>query len=194
MGGVYKMNDKKKKIVIGIFIAFGVLLLCALCYFASSAVSAKDGDSYNENTNTESTAGSAQDMTTRAQEESANVPEDEQKDFEDIDVDTYLELYDGEEDAIVLLSRPTCGYCQIAEPILHHIAYQYDLTINHINTDEMSEEDGTNLIESDDYFSEGFGTPLLLVVSNGEIVDRVNGLVDTDSYVSFFTANGFIKE
>ena len=133
-------------------------------------------------------------MTTRAQEESANVPEDEQKDFEDIDVDTYLELYDGEEDAIVLLSRPTCGYCQIAEPILHHIAYQYDLTINHINTDEMSEEDGTNLIESDDYFSEGFGTPLLLVVSNGEIVDMVNGLVDTDSYVSFFTANGFIKE
>ena len=58
----------------------------------------------------------------------------------------------------------------------------------------MSEEDGTNLIESDDYFSEGFGTPLLLVVSNGEIVDMVNGLVDTDSYVSFFTANGFIKE
>ena len=191
------MNDRNKKIVTGIVVAVGVILVCALCYFASSAVSAKAGDNYSESDNSNSSttsSSSASDMTSRAQEESANVPDDEQKDFNDIDIDEYLDLYDGSEDSIVLFSRPTCGYCQIAEPILHHIAYQYKLTINHVNTDEMSSDDETKLVESDDYFSDGFGTPLLVVVSNGEIVDMVSGLVDTESYVSFFTDNGFIKE
>ena len=191
------MNDRNKKIVTGIVVAVGVILVCALCYFASSAVSAKAGDNYSESDNSNSSttsSSSASDMTSRAQEESANVPDDEQKDFNDIDIDEYLDLYDGSEDSIVLFSRPTCGYCQIAEPILHHIAYQYKLTINHVNTDEMSSDDETKLVESDEYFSDGFGTPLLVVVSNGEIVDMVSGLVDTDSYVSFFTDNGFIDE
>ena len=191
------MNDRNKKIVTWIVVAVGVILVCALCYFASSAVSAKAGDNYSESDNSNSSttsSSSASDMTSRAQEESANVPDDEQKDFNDIDIDEYLDLYDGSEDSIVLFSRPTCGYCQIAEPILHHIAYQYKLTINHVNTDEMSSDDETKLVESDDYFSDGFGTPLLVVVSNGEIVDMVSGLVDTDSYVSFFTDNGFIDE
>lgn len=185
----YKMNERNKKIILGIVIAIGVILLCALCYFASSATTNKAGDSYQE-----SDTSSVEDMTSRAQEESANVPEDEKKDFKDIDVDTYLDLYEGNEKAIVLFSRPTCGYCQIAEPILQHISYQYDLTINHINTDEMDSDDSTNLVESNDYFSDGLGTPLLMVVSNGEIVDVVSGLVDTASYVGFFTDNGFIKE
>lgn len=191
------MNDKSKKIVIGIAIAVGVILVCALCYFASSAVSAEAGDNYSESDSSNSSSSSdngASDMTTRAQEESANVPDDEQKDFNEIDIDEYLDLYDGSKKSIVLFSRPTCGFCQIAEPILHHIAYQYDLTINHVNTDEMSSDDETKLVESDDYFSDGFGTPLLVVVSNGEIVDMVNGLVDTESYVSFFTDNGFISD
>ena len=191
------MNDRNKKIVTGIVVAVGVILVCALCYFASSAVSAKAGDNYSEsdNSNSSTTSGSsASDMTSRAQEESANVPDDEQKDFNDIDIDEYLDLYDGSEDSIVLFSRPTCGFCQIAEPILHHIAYQYKLTINHVNTDEMSSSDETKLVESDDYFSDGFGTPLLVVVSNGEIVDMVSGLVDTENYVKFFTKHGFIDE
>lgn len=191
------MNDRNKKIVTGIVVAVGVILVCALCYFASSAVSAKAGDNYSESDNSNSSttsSSSASDMTSRAQEESANVPDDEQKDFNDIDIDEYLDLYDGSEDSIVLFSRPTCGYCQIAEPILHHIAYQYKLTINHVNTDEMSSDDETKLVESDDYFSDGFGTPLLVVVSNGEIVDMVSGLVDTENYVKFFTKHGFIDE
>lgn len=191
------MNDRNKKIVTGIVVAVGVILVCALCYFASSAVSAKAGDNYSESDNSNSSttsSSSASDMTSRAQEESANVPDDEQKDFNDIDIDEYLDLYDGSEDSIVLFSRPTCGYCQIAEPILHHIAYQYKLTINHVNTDEMSSDDETTLVESDEYFSDGFGTPLLVVVSNGEIVDMVSGLVDTENYVKFFTKHGFIDE
>lgn len=193
-GGLIKMSEKNKKVIIGIVITVGVILLCALCYFASNAATNKSGDSYNESSATNTNSDNVGDMTAKAQEESAAVSEDEKKEFENIDVDTYLDLYKGEDKSIVLFSRPTCGYCQIAEPILQHISYQYDLTINHVNTDEMDSDDSTKLLESDDFFSEGLGTPLLVVVSDGKIVDLVNGLVDTTAYVNFFTDNGFIEK
>ena len=187
--------QNKKKVIMGVGIAIGIILLCALCYFAS--VSASSGDSYNESNATGSTdTGSSdiEEMTARAQEESANVPEDEQKDFTEIDVDQYLEYYEDSENRLVLFASPTCGYCQIAEPILRHISYQYDFTIYNVNVDEMDDDDNSKLLESDDFFSNGYGTPLLIVVSDGEVVDMINGLVDTATYVDFFTDNGFIDE
>ena len=186
------MNEKNKKIVIGIVVAIGIILLCALCYFASVAATNDAGDSYSENNSSTTTSTDAADMTTRAQEESANVPDDEQKDFNEISVSEYLDLYDGEEDTLVLFASPTCGYCQIAEPILKHISYQYDITINYVNTSEIDSDDSEKLIDSNDFFSQ-LGTPTLRVVSNGKIVNLVAGLVDTDSYVSFFKDTGFIK-
>lgn len=187
------MNEKNKKIVIGIVVAIGILLLCALCYFASVAATNDAGDSYTENNSSTTTSTDAADMTTRAQEESANVPDDEQKDFNEISVSEYLDLYDGEEDTLVLFASPTCGYCQIAEPILHHIAYQYDLTINYVDVSAMDSDEQADLLDSNTYF-EQLGTPSLLVVSNGEIVDSVDGLVDTATYTDFFTTYGFIEE
>ncbi len=181
------MKQKSKRIMVGMVVAVGIVLLCSLCYFASSAATNKLGDTYAKASN------NANNITARAQEESEKISEDEMKDFEDIDVDTYIDLYNDDEKAVVLFSRPTCGFCQIAEPILHHIAYQYDLTIKHVNTDEMDSDDSTNLVESDDYFSEGFGTPLLVVVANGKIIDVVSGLVDTSSYIDFFSDNGLIE-
>ena len=56
----------------------------------------------------------------------------------------------------------------------------------------MDADEQSDLMDSDDFFSEGYGTPLLLIVSDGEIKDMVNGLVTTDDFVSFFKDNGFI--
>lgn len=186
------MNEKNKKIVIGIVVAIGILLLCALCYFASVAATDSNGDVYTEN-DSSTTATDAASMTSRAQEESANVPDDEQKDFNEITVSEYLDLYEGKEDTLVLFASPTCGYCQIAEPILHHIAYQYNLTINYVDVSAMDSDDQADLLDSNTYF-ERLGTPSLLVVSNEEIVDSVDGLVDTATYTDFFTTYGFIND
>lgn len=191
------MKEKTKKILIGLCITIVILLLCALCYFASSAVSSGTGNTSSTDDTVETSGDSdseADQLVARAQEESNNVPEDEKKDFEEIDIDQYLDLYNGNEKVVVLFSRPTCGYCQIAEPILHHISYLYDFTIYNVNIDEMDSDDNSKLLESDDFFSNGYGTPLLIAVSDGEIVDMINGLVDTATYVDFFTDNGFIEE
>lgn len=134
-----------------------------------------------------------QTIINNAQKESENVKEEEKKEFTEINIDEYLNKYNGEEKSIVLIGRPTCHYCQIAEPILHNIAYKYDLNIYYLNTDNFQDGDSQKLVNSDSFFSEGFGTPLLLVLSNGSINSKVDGLTDTNHYVEFFKSNGFIN-
>ena len=129
-----------------------------------------------------------------AQEESEEYRNSkEQKEFTSIDINAYIEYLNGEDKKIVLVARPTCHYCQLAEPIIKKAAYDYDIEINYLNTDNFSEEDGQTFMNSNENFSEGFGTPMLLVVSNNEIKDVVDGLTDYAHYVKFFKENKFVK-
>lgn len=128
-----------------------------------------------------------------AQKESKNISDKEKKEFIMINTEKYLDYYKADNKTIILLARPTCHYCQIAEPILANIAHEYDLDINYLNTDEFTQEDKETVINSDAYFSNGLGTPILLIVSNEEIVDVVDGLTDTAHYLDFFKKNGLIK-
>ena len=129
---------------------------------------------------------------TNATMESSNIKENEMKEFTSIDVNTYLNIYNGEQKTLVLVARPTCHYCQIAEPILHNIAYKYNININYLNTDNFQGEDSQKFIGSNEIFSNGFGTPMLLVVSDGKINNMVDGVTDTKHYVEFLKENKFI--
>ena len=67
-----------------------------------------------------------------------------------------------------------------------------DLTINYVNTDNFSEEDWGTFTDSLDYLStEEWGTPLTLIVQNGDSVAENNGYVELDSIKEFFKNNGF---
>lgn len=133
------------------------------------------------------------DTLTIATKEAASIKEEEKKEFTNINIDEYINAYNGEEKTLVLVARPTCHYCQIVEPILHNIAYKYSININYLDTDDFQEDDFQKFIESNEYFSEGFGTPMLLVVSNGTINDMVDGVTDTKHYIEFLKEYKFIK-
>ena len=115
-------------------------------------------------------------------------------DLNEIDIDEYLDLLKGDEASIIYVARPTCHYCQEMEPIVRNIVYEYGIEVNYLNTDELDDEGQSKLIKSDDYFSEGYGTPLLLVVKDDEIVDIQEGLNNKDTTVNFFKDNGLIEE
>ena len=68
-----------------------------------------------------------------------------------------------------------------------------NITINHVNTDEISEDDFTKLEKTDSAFAD-FGTPFLVVAADGKLIDKVNGLTNTAGYLEFFQKNGFISE
>ena len=176
------MKNNKILVILGIVLAAIVIIICSMVGTDSN------------NTKTDKVVEDGQTIVTNAQKESEAVKDDEKKEFTQINVDKYLEYYAGEENKIILVARPTCHYCQIAEPILQNISFKYNIEINYLNTDEFSDDDQTKFVNSDDTFKDGFGTPFLLIVSNNKIVSSVNGLTDEDHYISFFKTNGFINE
>jgi len=172
--------DKKK---IGIII--GIILLTALL-IASVFITPK-GDSNMSSSDSKS-------VYDRALAESAVVKAEERRPYTDIDVNTYLDKYFEEDKSIILLGRDSCHYCQTAEPILQKISKDFNLEIFYLNTDTFTEQDVNDFISSNEVFQNEFGTPFLFIVHQGKIVDKIDGLVDTTSYIDFLKTNGMIEE
>ena len=178
------MNQKGKYLGIILVIIIIVLLLVATTVGSNNN---------SKNQTPEEASENVDKILSNAQQESQKVTDEEKKEFPQINMDTYLEYYSGEEMKIVLLARPTCTYCQIAEPIIQKIAKDYNLNIDYLNTDEFSEDDQQRLMNSDEFFKEGYGTPVLLIVGQNKIIDKVDGLTDTAHYIDFFKKYEFIK-
>lgn len=136
----------------------------------------------------------SQNIVDQATKEVERLKVEDKKDLTTITADEYLEYYNGDTPTLILLSKPTCEYCLLAEPILEYIAYRYDLDIKYINIEGISAEDQYKIAESDERYSEGFGTPNLLVVGGGKTIDVVDGLDVLDQYVEFLKKNNFIEE
>ncbi len=116
----------------------------------------------------------------------------EEAGFNEVTLDEYLDLVNGSEKSIVLVARPTCSYCELFTPVLKKAMEDMNLTINYVNTDNFSEEDWGTFTDSLDYLStEEWGTPLTLIVQNGDSVAENNGYVELNSIKEFFKNNGF---
>ena len=175
------MDKKKIGSIIGIIALIGLLVLSFII-----------GSDNNDNQIIES-----EDPDTiykNAQIESSTIKESEMKDYINIDMSTYLEKYHQEESSFVLIGRDSCEYCKLAEPILKKLSKDYNFDIHYLNTDTFTIEDRDSLLNSDEFFNESFGTPLILIVGQGKIIGHVDGLTDTSHYIKFLRESNFIAE
>ncbi|MBQ8534478.1 MAG: thioredoxin family protein [Bacilli bacterium] len=177
--------EKNKKIFLGIGI--GILVVGLL--IATMFIGEKEETQTQTGTNID-----AETIVANAQAESDSITESQMKELPTINVTTYLDYYNGSETRIVLVGRPTCPYSSIAEPIIKKIAKDYNLDISYLNTDEFSDDDKVSFVKHNEMFNEGYGTPLLLVVSNGNVEASLSGLTDTEHFIQFFKAYGLIQE
>ena len=174
------MEKKKTGIIVGV-----ILVVCLI--IASFSIKPKTSS------NLENLSDDMNVIIANAEKESAAVKDEEKKEFISINVDQYLEYYNGSEKKLVLLARPTCHYCQIAEPIIQKVSKEYNIDIYYLNTDDFSEDDQQVFVNSDERFSSGFGTPFLMILKDGGIVDSVDGLTDYAHYVYLLRKNNLIK-
>lgn len=168
-------KSKDKELVCNILKVFGIALAVAIVVGIAVGVSniKKDNSGSNDNNQTENVAL-------------------EEAGFNKVTLDEYLNLVKGTEKSIILVARPTCSYCELFTPILKQAMEDMNLTINYIDTDTFSQEDWTTFNESLDYLkNEEWGTPLTLIVQNGEAVAENNGYVELDAIKEFFSNNGF---
>ena len=183
------MDDKKKEqIKTATIIILLLVIVFGGSYFASEIKSNK-----NTSSKTTTTTNDQKDTATDSDND-AEISEDKQAELNSIDIDKYLSLKKGSDKSIIYISRPTCHYCQQEDPIIKNIVYETNVTVNYLNTDELDDEGNSKLIKSDDYFSEGYGTPLILVVQKNKIVDKIEGLTSKEDIVSFFKKYDFIKD
>ena len=176
------MNEKK----ISIITIIAIIILISLLVIASLVGNKSDKDDTTANRTIETVIATAQ-------EESKEVKEQEKKKFTYINVDEYLNILTKQDNQFVLVARPTCQYCKIAEPIIQNIMYEYNIDLYYLNTDDFEEEDQNKFVGSNELFANGFGTPMLLCIKNNQIVDVIDGLMDRYGYIEFFKAYGLIK-
>lgn len=126
------------------------------------------------------------------------IPEEEQGDYNLIGLEEYFSLKAGSEYSIVYVARPTCGWCQQEGPFLRNVIYKYDAKVNYLNTDNLTKEEHqkftNSLAEDDSYFEKGYGTPLILIVKDNKIVDKLPGYHEQEDIISFFQEYNLIGE
>ena len=112
--------------------------------------------------------------------------------FNEVTIDEYLSLINEDKQNIILVARPTCGYCEKFTPILKQAKDDMKLTINYVNTDKFSSEDWEKFEASLDYFSNNeWGTPLVLITKNNDVIADNGGYVELKTIKEFFKANGY---
>lgn len=173
-----------------------IVVLVLVIVFGASYFASELQESDNNSTTTTSSTNNSSNSSSDTTSTSSDIPEDEQGDLNEIDIDEYLDLKEGSKASIIYVARPTCHYCQEMEPIVKNIVYEYGVTVNYLNTDELDDEGQAEFVKSDDYFDEqgGYGTPMLIIVKDDEFVDVLEGLSDKDTVVDFFKDNGLIEE
>lgn len=127
---------------------------------------------------------------------SSNTNTDDTSNLTLIDYDQYKEIYDSKEKSIVVLGQTGCGACTAFKPVINEIAKEYGITIYFVNLTDWEQSETYDLMGSLSYFKEreSFGTPLTLIIENGDNIDEQEGHNSKDTTLAFFKKHGFIKE
>ena len=112
-----------------------------------------------------------------------------------VDYSGYKKVIGSSGTSILVIGQTTCGYCIKAKPILNQVAADKNVLINYLNITKLSDEEKQKFTSKLDYFKDNddWGTPLTLIIKDGQVIDSANGLLSYDGYVDLFSKNGLIK-
>ena len=127
-------------------------------------------------------------------------PEDANLPIRNISYSEYKEIINSDTQQIVVIGQSGCKYCMLAKPALLSIASNYNIKINYFNMTSLQESDNSESLTQEfnsslDYLNnDGWGTPLMLIVKNGEVISASNGFISEETYVKFLKSQGIIGD
>ena len=86
---------------------------------------------------------------------------------------------------IIVIGQSTCSYCVQAKIVLNELVERKGVEINYLNISYLNSDETNSL----DYFKDGFGTPVMLITKNGNLIDTYEGYVPLESYIDFLEEN-----
>lgn len=133
------------------------------------------------------------DITFEFLQDNKIIAEDQELLLNYIDYEEYEKLLKSDEKNVIVVGQSTCSYCVQAKITLNEIVEENDITINYLNISYLTEEEGEKFESSLDYFEDSWGTPIMMIVKDGKIVDIIEQYVEKDEYVEFLEENGVIE-
>lgn len=119
---------------------------------------------------------------------------DEEEGFKKLGFNEAINILSSKEKQIILLTSSLCSHCTSFAPTLKQVQRELDLTINYIDIYKLSgvQKDAFESAIST-FDEENIGTPTILIIQNGEILDYNTGNVELETIKKFFIDNGFSK-
>ena len=107
--------------------------------------------------------------------------------FKNINADDYIRLKEQNAQTLIYITRSdgSSEYCNMMNKVMEDVAYLRGIEINRLNANIKKKK---KITENEDYFKDGYGVPLLLIVGHGEIIDVLEGYQDMNS-VNVFLNN-----
>ena len=109
-------------------------------------------------------------------------------------LDDFYSAFNGSENKLVMIGRDNCSWCQLFKPVLDSMHEEYGFDYLYINTNELTSSVFSKLLKTIGVAEDNFGTPLTIVVKNGEVVDSINGYVDDQDLFEFLKKYEFISK
>jgi predicted bacteriocin transport accessory protein len=106
--------------------------------------------------------------------------------FKITNVKTYLNLLKNTDKTYIYIGSRTCSHCIATIPVIKQLMLELDITINYVDIADMSQTDINKIVKSDATFTDGLGTPTILIVEDGKVVDSNIGEADYTTLKGFF--------
>ncbi|MDD4036113.1 MAG: thioredoxin family protein [Bacilli bacterium] len=112
----------------------------------------------------------------------------------EIDVDDYFAMRESNSLSVIHVGSPNCTWSKNLDPYLEEITEEYGFAIYYLNIDKFTKDEEETFNNSHELLKEGYGTPTLIIVGNGDIVEKREGYTENkDAYIGFFREYNFIK-
>lgn len=108
-------------------------------------------------------------------------------------LDEIKEVMNKNQPQVIYISRPTCHFCNLLEPLTNELQKDYSLAYHKINSDEISGSLLNKVLKQLEIDSNTFGTPHMTVVQNGKILGQLAGYDNEANTFAFFQKYGVIS-
>ena len=111
------------------------------------------------------------------------------------DYNVFNEIIKSQEKNIITIGRDDCKYCDDVIDKLNEIGNKHEINIYYINIGTIDSDLSIKIINKlkELEYSEGFTTPLTLIVESDKIIDYIIGASDEEYFVDVLIENGLIR-
>ena len=112
-----------------------------------------------------------------------------------IDYDKFNELYNSNDEFILVLGQTSCSHCIAVKPVLSYVAGKNNIVVNYIDLTNLNETEFNSLSQAikDIGYTEDIGTPLTLVIKEKKMLDYLSGEATPAKFTKLFKNTGIIK-